>query len=263
MAAKGTRELMKAERPGYLAPFEEMEKWFEETWRRPFSLLRSSMWPKTELEEFETVVPYVDIFEDGNELVMRADLPGMKKEDVDINLTENVLTVSGQKKKEEKVEKGNYFRYERSGLSSVVSDCPYLATAETVSACQVSFIPRLEFLRFLRSNSDVSMRVAKHLSMELHEAWRQSRMVALAPDTHAKLAQFLIDQAGKHGQVTDGGLRIALHMTHEEIAENIGASRESVSRIMKELRTRGVIGVNGGMITIFHAIELSNLMTPS
>lgn len=149
------------------------------------------------------------------------------------------------------------------GLSSVVSDSPYQATAETLSACQVSFIPRLEFLRFLRSNSDVSMRVAKYLSMELHQAWRQSRMVALAPDTHAKLAQFLIDQAEKRGQTNADGLRIALNMTHEEIAKNIGASRESVSRILKELRNRGVIGVNGGTITILHAVDLCQLLTIS
>ena len=77
-------------------------------------MLRSSMGPRTGLEDFETVMPHVDIFEEGKELVMKADLPGMKKEDVDINLTENVLTVSGEKKKEEKVEKGDYFRYERS-----------------------------------------------------------------------------------------------------------------------------------------------------
>jgi CRP/FNR family transcriptional regulator, cyclic AMP receptor protein len=149
------------------------------------------------------------------------------------------------------------------GLSSVVSDRPYPATAETLSSCQIGFIPRLEFLRFLRSSPDVSMRVAKHLSMELHEAWRQARMVALAPDTHAKLAQFLIDQAEKHGQTTGDGLRISLHMTHEEIGRNIGASRESVSRILKDLRSRGVISVNGGAIIIRQAIELGNLMTSS
>jgi CRP/FNR family cyclic AMP-dependent transcriptional regulator len=148
------------------------------------------------------------------------------------------------------------------GLSSVVSDCPYLATAETVSACQVSFISRLEFLRFLRSNSDVSMRVAKHLSVELHGAWRQSRMVALAPHTQAKLAQFLIEQARKHDQSTVDGIRIALKMTHEEIARNIGASRESVSRILKDLRNRGVISMAGGIITILHAVDLTNLIPP-
>jgi CRP/FNR family transcriptional regulator, cyclic AMP receptor protein len=145
------------------------------------------------------------------------------------------------------------------GLSSVVGDCPYPMTAETLSACQVSFIPRLEFLRFLRSHSDVSIRVAKHLSMELHQAWQQARMVALARDTHAKLAQFLMDRAGKHGQDAEDGLRIALNMTHEEIAKNIGASRESVTRVLRDLRKRGVICVNGGTIVILHGIELHNL----
>ena len=135
MATKETRELAKTERPGYLAPFEEIEKWFEEALRRPFSMLRSSMWPKTELEEFETVMPHVDILEEGKELVMRADLPGMKKEDVDINLTENVLTVSGQKKKEEKVEKGNYFRYERShGSFFRRFELPYGIDTEKIKA---------------------------------------------------------------------------------------------------------------------------------
>lgn len=149
------------------------------------------------------------------------------------------------------------------GLSSVVGDCPYPATAETLSPCQVSFIPRLEFLKFLRSSSDVSIRVAKHLSMELHQAWRQSRMVALAPDTQAKLAEFLIERAGKCGQVTGDGLRIALNMTHEEIAKSIGASRESVSRILSDLRNRGVICVKGGTITILHSIELRSLIATS
>ncbi len=110
---KGTTELIKTERPKYLSPFEEMEKWFEEAWRRPFSML-SSMWPETRLTEFETVVPRVDIYEEGNELVLKADLPGIDKKDIDIHLTDNVLTISGERKKEEKVEKGDYFRYERA-----------------------------------------------------------------------------------------------------------------------------------------------------
>jgi CRP/FNR family transcriptional regulator, cyclic AMP receptor protein len=147
------------------------------------------------------------------------------------------------------------------GLSSVVGNHPYEATAETLAPCQVSFIPRLEFLRFLRSNADVSIRVAKHLSMEVHQAWRQSRMVALAPDTQAKLAQFLIEQARKREGDSGDGIRIALNMTHEEIAKNIGASRESVTRILKNMRNRGLIAVRGGMITIIHAVELANLLT--
>ncbi|MEJ2684051.1 MAG: Hsp20/alpha crystallin family protein [Candidatus Sulfobium sp.] len=115
MAVRETKEVVKTERPRYLAPFEEIERWFDEAWKRPFSMLRSSMWPQLgSVEEFETNLPHVDIYDDGKELVMKADLPGMRKEDVDISLSDGVLTISGEKKKVEKVEKEKYFRYERS-----------------------------------------------------------------------------------------------------------------------------------------------------
>ena len=58
--------------------------------------------------------PDVDIFEDGNDVVVKAEMPGMKKENIDVNLTNDMITVSGEKKKEEKVEKKDYYRVERS-----------------------------------------------------------------------------------------------------------------------------------------------------
>ncbi len=45
---------------------------------------------------------------------MKADIPGIKKKDLSIDLSENILTISGEKKKEEKVERADYYRYERS-----------------------------------------------------------------------------------------------------------------------------------------------------
>jgi len=148
------------------------------------------------------------------------------------------------------------------GLSSLIADEPYPASAETLCPSQVSFIPRLEFLQFVRANPDVALRVAKHLSMELSRAWQQTRMLALAPDTHAKLTQFLLEWAEKHRQPAADGLRIALYMTHEEIARNIGASRESVSRILSDWKQRGVIRVSGGTITILRPLELQSATTP-
>lgn len=131
--ARGSREMMKTERPGFLTPFEEMEKWFEEAWRRPFSLLRPSL--RTELQELEGSVPSCDIFEEGNEIVLRADLPGMKKEDIKIDLVNNVLTISGEKKEEEKVEKGKYYRYERrQGTFFRSFELPYEIETEKVKA---------------------------------------------------------------------------------------------------------------------------------
>jgi len=111
---KGTAELVKVERPRHLLPFEEMERWVNDLFMRPFSLLARAPWREMELGEFETVMPSVDIYEDGHEVVLKADLPGIDKKDIDINIGHGFLTISGERKKEEKVEKGNYYTYERS-----------------------------------------------------------------------------------------------------------------------------------------------------
>ncbi len=147
-------------------------------------------------------------------------------------------------------------------LSSLIADEPYPVTAETLCPTQVGFLPRLSFLQLMRAHPDVCLRVAKHLSMEINKAWQQTRLLALAPDTHAKLTQFLFGWADKHGQSTADGLRITLHMTHEEIARNIGASRESVSRILSDWKQRGVILVGAGSITIPHPSEFREAMAP-
>jgi len=112
MAKKESKELVKAKPSRVLSPFEDMERWFEDVFRRP--LFRPSWWPRLRMPEIEEVSPSVDIFEEGDDVVIKAELPGMKKEDLDVKLTEDTITVSGEKKKEEKVEKKDYYRLERS-----------------------------------------------------------------------------------------------------------------------------------------------------
>jgi len=111
--AKETKEIAKAE-PVALSPFEEMEKRFDEFFRRPFSLFGPTWWASLRMPELEEITPTVDIYEDGNDIIVKADLPGMKKENIDVNISDNTVTISGEKKKEEKVEKKNYFSMERS-----------------------------------------------------------------------------------------------------------------------------------------------------
>ena len=152
-------------------------------------------------------------------------------------------------------------RGEVVGLSNVISNEPYLASAETLEPSQVSFIPRLPFLQFLRANPDVALSVSKHLSMELHKAWEQTNMLALAPSTQAKLAQFLLARGAQNGRETAEGVRIALNMTHDEIAHSIGASRESVTRILSDFRNRRLIRVVGGALVILQTNELQTLIT--
>lgn len=142
------------------------------------------------------------------------------------------------------------------GLSSITGNAPYPVTAETVMPSQVSFISRGEFLRFLRAHVEVFSRVTEHLSMELHRAWEQTRLVALAKSARAKLAQLLLGWAREGGQQTAEGARIQVTMTHERIGESIGASRETVSRLLADFKRHGLIRVKGGAIVILREEEL-------
>lgn len=99
-----TRELVKSERARMITPFDEIERWFESIWARPSSLV-------AELTELS---PSVDMFLDGNDLVFKADLPGVRKEDIEIDITGTMMTISGEKKREEKIEEDSYYRFERS-----------------------------------------------------------------------------------------------------------------------------------------------------
>ena len=83
----------------------EFDRMFDEPWgffRVPLVPIENANW-----------APKVDIVTKDNKLVTRIDLPGMKKEDVKVELSEGVLTLSGERKKELKEEKDNYFREER------------------------------------------------------------------------------------------------------------------------------------------------------
>ena len=117
MAVKGWKDLVKRERERTfpVTPLYGIEKLFEEMWNRPFSLLGPSILSDADLRsELYGVMPNVDIFEEGNEVVLKTDLPGMKKEDIKVDITENMLTISGERTKTEKIEKGDYFRHERT-----------------------------------------------------------------------------------------------------------------------------------------------------
>jgi CRP/FNR family cyclic AMP-dependent transcriptional regulator len=144
-------------------------------------------------------------------------------------------------------------------LSNTISREPHRVRAETLSACQIGFIPRLQFLQFLRANPDAALRIAEHLSMELHKAWEQVQLVTLASSSNARLVRFLLAWAGTHGQTLAEGTTLALYMTHEEIAQSIGVSRETVSRALAGLREEKLIRFTRGHIVLLEPEKLKSL----
>lgn len=114
MTAMSVKELVKREKSRPRAPVYDIEKWFEDFWKKPFSLLSPSYWPDFLFTERFEMSPRVDMYEEDNNVILKADLPGIKKEDIKIDLSEHVLTISGERSRKEKIEKEDYYRYERS-----------------------------------------------------------------------------------------------------------------------------------------------------
>lgn len=99
-----------------LSPLREMERWFEESLNRPFFGMNWTPFRQMfhELGERGDMMPAVDMFEEGGHLVVKAELPGITKESLNLRIVDNNLILSGEKSTEEKIERSNYLRLERS-----------------------------------------------------------------------------------------------------------------------------------------------------
>lgn len=96
----------------YSSPFEEMEHLFNDFVQQRF--FAPSWISRFKLPDFVDLSTSVDMFEDNDDLVVKAELPGMQKDDINIEFAGDSLTISGEKKTEEKTERKDYYREERS-----------------------------------------------------------------------------------------------------------------------------------------------------
>jgi HSP20 family protein len=113
---KGEKTLQRRTTPSPVSPWDEMERWFGEFGRRGWLHPFSWEWPKEmeALAPFEGRMPRVDMIDRDNEVVVRAELPGVKKDDLEVTLSEHTVTIGAHTTAEEKEEKGEYYRKEMS-----------------------------------------------------------------------------------------------------------------------------------------------------
>jgi HSP20 family protein len=83
--------------------FDELERRFEEFFGQPLWLTGERGW-----------MPAVDVFEKDDKFIVKAELPGLKKEDIDVSVTDSTLQIKGEKKSESEVKEKDYYRSERS-----------------------------------------------------------------------------------------------------------------------------------------------------
>jgi CRP/FNR family cyclic AMP-dependent transcriptional regulator len=138
------------------------------------------------------------------------------------------------------------------GLSGVVSGRAYEDTVEAMELMQVNFIAKADFLRFLETNHDVGLKVAQQLSHNCSCAVKEIRSIALSRTVPERLATLLLQWADsrKARRQEDGSIQITVASSQEEIAHMIGTTRETVSRIIAELKRAEMVNITGTFWTI-------------
>jgi len=145
------------------------------------------------------------------------------------------------------------------GLSASVSGKPYELTAETVDPCQVNFVKREDFLRFLKEHPDACFKVAEQLSEKYNTACHEVRSLGLSHSAGEKLARLLLEWSSRNGVASKNEPRVKLALTHEEIAQMIGTSRETVTRLFGDLKKRQILQTKGSTLVIRNKAALKML----
>ncbi|MGA9670191.1 MAG: Crp/Fnr family transcriptional regulator [Terracidiphilus sp.] len=143
------------------------------------------------------------------------------------------------------------------GLTAAVSGDRYGMTAESLFPCVIARLDRDCFLDFLVRNAVAYRNVARQLSQEHQRSREQLRLLGLSLTAHAKLARLLVGWCAE-GQQTENGIRIQCALTHQEIGEHIGVSRETVTRTMQELKKRDLVEQRGATLVVsnFRGLEI-------
>ena len=135
------------------------------------------------------------------------------------------------------------------GLNAAISNHPYEVTAEMIEPGQANFIARDSLLRFLREYGEVALRIAQQLSRNYYAAHEEIRTLGLASSPAEKFAKLLLSwETAK--SAANGAYQIKLTLTHEEIAEMMGTTRETVSRLFSDFKKKHLLQVKGSTLVI-------------
>ncbi len=149
---------------------------------------------------------------------------------------------------------------EALGLSAVISGTCYELRAETAGPCQVNYIEREALMKLLQQYGELGLHSAQALSGEFQSAYRDIHDLVLARSSAGKLAKLLLSWTT--GREIENGaceIRIRSSLTHEEMAQMIGSSRETVTRLLSELKKKEFIRLEGSTLVIRNRTALEAL----
>ena len=143
------------------------------------------------------------------------------------------------------------------GLNATLSGTPHETTAETGQPCQLNFVRGDDFLRFLTQHGDACMQAAIQLSRDCQQAYAQLRSFTMSSASQ-RVARLMLDWSqDDSGMATAHGIKVAL--THDEIAQIIGMSRETVTRTLATLRKQHIAELQGSTLLIQNMAAIHKL----
>jgi CRP/FNR family transcriptional regulator len=135
------------------------------------------------------------------------------------------------------------------GLAPSLSGMQYDTTAETVCPCRIASLGREKYLSFLMRHPSAYKNALLELCQDRARGYDQLRAIGLMATAPVKLARLLLEWCDE-GQKTDKGTRLSCAFTHGEIGEFIGTSRETVTRIFRDLKYRELLEARGSTLII-------------
>ncbi len=146
------------------------------------------------------------------------------------------------------------------GLSSLISGNAYKSTAETLEASQVSFVRGDDLLGFIDTQRQGWKNAARALAQECEANADHVRALELSRSATEKLAQLILSWCAAEGKPHESACRVRMLMTHEHVAQLIGTTRETVTRILKDFRQKNLIAVKGSTIIVPDRAALESLV---
>jgi len=144
------------------------------------------------------------------------------------------------------------------GLGAVISGSRYEVTAETIQPTEIKNIRREEFLAFLQRYGEASLHAAKALSEEYKAAFFDARRLALSGSAAGRLASVLLDW-GRAAAGDKPEMSFTMALTHEELANLVGSSRETVTRMLGRFKREKLIKIRGSSVTVLSPDGLEEL----
>ncbi|MBJ6751193.1 Hsp20/alpha crystallin family protein [Geomonas anaerohicana] len=139
-----------------LSAMAQMDRLFDEVFKRPFFHHLSQRMSGDVTEELN---PPIDIYEEADSVVVKAEIPGLKREDLDVQLSPENITISGQKSKEQRIDDKDYYRMERS-YGSFIKTCR-LPVAIITDSARATFRDGILEVRALKKSEVIKDRFTK------------------------------------------------------------------------------------------------------